>query len=120
GTEVSWNSRHDVDAAVDIHGGAGEAPRVRRGQIRAGEADVHDVHEIAERGALAGFVEQQVEVPEAGGRARLHRTGRDRVNADVLGPQLVGEVAARGLERRLHRAHHVVVRHDLLRAVIAP
>ena len=36
-----------------------------------------------------------------------------------LRPELVGEIAAAGFERRLHRAHHVVVRHDLVRAVVA-
>src|SRR5437016_12417804 len=93
-----------MDAAVDVHGGAGETARVRRGQIRAREADVHDVYEIAERRTLDGLVEHQVEVPQARRRARLHRPRRDRVDADVLGPQLVREVTARGLEGRLHGA----------------
>ena len=36
-----------------------------------------------------------------------------------LAAQLVGEVAAAGFERRLHRPHDVVVRHDLVGAVVA-
>ena len=35
------------------------------------------------------------------------------------GPQLVGEVPARRLERRLHRPHHVVVGHHPVRADVA-
>ena len=71
------------------------------------------------RRALRRFVEQQVEVLEAGGGARLERPRRDRVHPDVLAAQLVREIAAARLERRLHRTHHVVVRHHLVGAVVA-
>ncbi len=56
----------------------------------------------------------------AHGRARKgpHRPRRQRVDPDALGPQVVGEIAHRRLQRRLGDAHDVVVRHDPLRAEI--
>ena len=62
----------------------GQAARVGRREERAGEADVHDVDELADRRALRGLVQQQVEILEPGGGARLERPGRDRVHADAL------------------------------------
>ena len=58
---------------------------------------------------------------EAGDRARgerAHRPGRDRVHADVLLPEVPGEVAHGRVERRLRDAHHVVVRHGPLAAEV--
>ena len=73
-----------LHAAVDVQRLAGQPPRVRRREERAGEADVHDVDQFADRRALRGLVEQQVEVLEAGRGARLERPRRDGVHADAL------------------------------------
>src|SRR5262249_6553757 len=112
-------SRHDVDPAIDVRRRAGHAACEGRGAVGSGGAPAPYGDEITEGRALDGFVEQQIEVAKPGGGPRLHGTGRDRVHADVLWPQLVRQVAARGLERRLHGTHHVVIRDDLLGAVIA-
>src|SRR5512135_1069800 len=90
---LARGSGHDVDAAVDVHRLAGDAARVRRGEERDREADVHDVDQLADRRALHGLVQQQVEVPEPRGGARLERARRDRVHADLARPELIGEVA---------------------------
>ena len=55
---------------------------------------------------------------DAGRRERPDRPGADRVDADAVGPEVGGEVADRRLERGLGDAHHVVVRDDLLGAVV--
>src|SRR5512135_1708639 len=91
--------RHDVDAAVDVHRLAGDAARVRRCEERDREANVHDVDQLADRRPLHGLVQQQVEVPEPRGGARLERARRDGVHADLARPELIGEVAARCLQR---------------------
>ena len=64
-----------IEAAIDIQWFTRNPPRVGRGEKRAGEADVHDVDQLAERRALGSLVEGQVEVIEAGGRPRLERPG---------------------------------------------
>ncbi len=69
---------HDVDAAVDVQRFAGQPACVGRGEEGAGEADVHDVDQFAQRRPLGGLVEQQVEVLQARGGARLQRPRRDR------------------------------------------
>ena len=42
----------------------GQPARVRRGKECAGEADVHDVDQLADRRALRGFGQEQIEVLE--------------------------------------------------------
>src|SRR5262245_41970248 len=91
---ADWLSREapsgdDVDAAVDIERLARKPPRVRGGEVRAGEAHVHDVDQLANRRALRRFVEQQVEILEPGCGARLQRAGRDCVDANSLSAELV-------------------------------
>ena len=87
----NWPSGHDVNAPVHVNRRAGYAPRERRREIGAREADVHDIHQLAERRALHRFVEQQLEVLEPGRGARLERPRRDRVHANAFGTQLVDE-----------------------------
>jgi immune inhibitor A len=113
------SSGHDVHAAVDVQRLARHPPCVRRREKRAGVAHVHDVDQLADRGALRGLVEEQVEILQAGCSPGLERPGRNGVHPDVARAELVGEIARAGLERGLHRPHDVVVRHDLARAVIA-
>ena len=52
------------------------------------------------------------------GRERPDRAGADRVDPDPVRAEVGGEVADGRLERRLRDAHHVVVRDDLLGAVV--
>src|SRR5580704_10556641 len=112
-------SGDDIGAAVDIDGAAGDALGERRCQVGAGIAHVHDVDEFAQWRLLRRLVQQQLEILEARGRARLERAGRDGVHADAARPQLEGEVAAGGFEGGLDRPHDVVVRHHAVGAVVA-
>ena len=58
------------------------------------------------------------EVADAGGRQRLDRPRRNRVDADILLAEIGGEIAHARLQRRLRHAHHVIMRHPFLGAVI--
>ena len=58
------------------------------------------------------------EVAYARGRQRLDRTRGNRVHADLLLAQVGGEIAHGRLERRLGDAHHVVMGHPFLGAVV--
>src|SRR5205814_997891 len=69
------SSGHDVHAAVHVQRLSGKAARIGRGEERAGEADVGDVHQLAERRALRGGIEHEIEVLQSRGRARLERPG---------------------------------------------
>ena len=55
---VLHHSGNDVRAAVDIDGAAGHAVREGRGEIGAGVAHVHDVHELAQRGFPRRLIQQ--------------------------------------------------------------
>src|SRR5262245_3440601 len=68
-------SRHDVHAAVDVHGFAADSSSVGRGEVGAREADIHDVHELTERGALGRLGQHEIEVLETASGARLQRAG---------------------------------------------
>src|SRR5437867_7547910 len=73
--------------AVDVQGLAADPPRIRRGQVGAREADVHDVDELAEGRAFRRLGEQQVEVLETGGGPCLERPrGRSRGRGCPEGP----------------------------------
>ena len=62
--------------------------------------------------------EDVAEIADAGGRQRLDRPGRDRVDADALLAEIFGHIAHARFERGFGDAHDVVVRHDFLGAVI--
>src|SRR5262249_9712349 len=76
-------SGHDVHAAVDVDRAARDPTRVRCRKIRAGEADVGDVHQLAERRPLGRLVQEQLEILESRGGPGLERTGRNRVDPDA-------------------------------------
>ena len=108
----------DVIAGIDVMDLAGDAARQVGEQIDGGVADLVDGHVAAQRRVVLVPLQDVAEVADAGRRQRLDRPGRDRVDADVLAAEIGGEIAHRGFERRLGDAHHVVVRHPFLGAVI--
>ena len=61
------------------------------------------------RGPSAPPRSAALEILQSRGRPRLQGPRGDGVDPDARRPELVGQVATRRLERRLHRAHHVVV-----------
>src|SRR6476646_7316664 len=95
------SSRHDVHAAVDVQRFTRQPPRIGSREKRASESDVHDVDQLAKRRSLRRLGEQKVEILEAGCRARLERSRRNGVDTNALPAELVGEIAAARLERRL-------------------
>src|SRR6266481_4159614 len=112
-------SGHDAGAAVDIDGPARDTVSEGRGEIGAGVANVHDVDQLAQWRLFRRLVQQKLEVFQTRRGPRLEWARRDRVYPDAPWPQLVGEVAAGGLECGLDRPHEVVVRHDAVGAVVA-
>ena len=68
---------------------------------------------------MRGFVQQELEILQARRRPRLQRARRNRVHPEALGSEFIGQVAAGALQRRLHRAHDVVVPDNSVRADIA-
>ena len=70
-------------------------------------------------GARSGYTCRIFEKPlMPRGRDRLDRSRRHRIHADVLRPDVGGQVAHARLQRRLGHAHHVVVREHALAAKI--
>ena len=68
---------------------------------------------------MRGFVQHQLEILQPRSGPRLERARRNRVHADALRSEFKGEVAAGELQRRLDRAHDVVVPNNSVRANIA-
>src|SRR3546814_4095224 len=64
-------------------------------------------------------LEKQTEFSDAARGKRLDRSRRDRVHTHALRAIVVGEIFDAGFERRLGDAHDVIMRDDLLRAIIA-
>ena len=50
---------------------------------------------------MCGFIQQEFEILQGRGRPGFQRTWRDRVNADAPRAEFIGQIAARGLQRRL-------------------
>ena len=97
----------------------GEPPGKRRRQERRRETDIVDVDQFADGRALDGLVQKKVEVLQTRGGPGLQRSRRDGVHADVLVAELIGEIADGALQGGFHRTHQIVVRHDLVGAMIA-
>src|SRR3954451_23208927 len=76
-------SGDNICPSVDIDGTAGDPAGKWRRQIRAGEADIHDVDQLANRSLLRSLVQQQLEVLQARGRPGLQGAGRNGVHADA-------------------------------------
>ncbi|MEY4981751.1 MAG: hypothetical protein RIR62_17 [Pseudomonadota bacterium] len=55
---------------------------------------------------------------DGGTRQRLHRAGRDGIDAHLLGAKVIGQITDRGFQRRLGHAHHVVIGRDAVRSAI--
>src|SRR5262249_34252389 len=91
----------DVVAAVDVHRLAGDQLGDVERQEGGGGADVVDADQAARGRGLLRLVQEVVELRDAGGRAGRQRSGRDRMHADALGPELGCDVAHRAFERRL-------------------
>ena len=106
----------DVEAGVDHQHFAGDAAARVAQQERRRVADFGRFDRAAQRRLLAHHAEDRREAADAGGRQRLHRPGGDRVDANVLGTEIRGEIAHRRFERGLRDAHHVVVREHAIAA----
>src|SRR6516165_3143400 len=106
-------------AAIDGNDGAGEHFRGIRDEEGGEAAALLDGGEAAGWGLADGGGQQIVEMRDAAGGAGGDGPGRDGVHADILGPEFGGGIAHRAFERRLDRAHEVIIRHDALGAEIA-
>src|SRR6266852_6108710 len=104
----------DVIAAIDVVHLPGDPGRQIAQQINPGAADILDRDVALQRRIELVPFEDVVEIADPRGGQRPDRTGRDRVDPDVVAAEIDGEILDARLERRLGHSHHVVVRHDPL------
>src|SRR5205085_6005936 len=90
-----WNllHPHGVIAGVHVEGGPRDVLGAVAEQIGGGRADVVRADVTVERRALLDDRLHRREAGDGTGGERPHRAGRDRVDADVLLPEIPGEVA---------------------------
>ena len=109
---------HDVEAAVDVDGFAGDGGGEWAGEEECCSADFGLIDVAVERGALDLCVAHGAEIADAAGGQRVDGASGDGVDADVFGTELVGEIADGGFERCFGEGHDVVVRDDALRGEV--
>ena len=107
-----------MEPAVDVVRVAGNRLGGVTHEKCAQRADVVDVDFASQRRTATRFIEQLVEVPNAGRRTRLDRSWRNGVDPDAAGPELGREIPNGRFERGLYRTHDAVARNDLLGADI--
>src|SRR6266568_7774714 len=108
----------DVVAGIDVMDLAGDPAREVGEEVDRGVANLLDGDAAPERRIVLVPLENVAEVADACRCERLDRPRGDGIDTDVLRAEISGEVAHRGFERGLGDAHHVVVRHPFLGAVI--
>ena len=87
-------------------------------QIECRAADMVEFDILFERRVRAVPFEHGACIAHRGACKRAHRTGRNRVDANPVMPEIGGEIAHTGLQRRLGHPHHIVVRHHAAGAKI--
>ena len=97
---------------------AGDGTRQIREQIHRAVADFLCSHGAAHRRVVFVPLQNVAEIADAGRRQCLDRPRRNRVDANILLAEIGREIAHARLQRRLRNAHHVVMRHPFLGAVI--
>src|SRR4029077_13568621 len=88
---------HRVVAAVDVQRRTRDVARSVAEEECAGRADIVRAHMSMERGALLDDVLHRREAGDRTGRERAHRSGGDRVHADVLLAEIPGEITDAGV-----------------------
>src|SRR5947207_12574828 len=110
---------HNVVAAIDVNGFAGDAGSAGREEECGGGADFASVDIAAERSAFGVALQHVAEAGNATGGECFKWTGGDSVDADILGAEVAGEITNAGLERGFRDAHYVVFWNDFFRAKVA-
>ena len=83
---LTHDSTYNVIAAVDVVDAAGDVGGFSAREVRRVGADILDGRELVRGRALGRLGHQSVEVGDARSGARLQRSRRQRVDADLLGP----------------------------------
>src|SRR6266436_6025675 len=110
---------HNVVAAIDVNGFAGDAGAAGREKECGGGADFGSVNIAAKRSTFGVALEHVAEAGDAAGGERFQRTGGDSVDTNIPGAEVAGEITNAGLERGLCDAHDVVFWNDFFRAKVA-
>src|SRR5258706_8860993 len=108
GTDNWISKSHNVVAAIHVDDFAGHATAGIGGEEDSGRADFSYFYVAAEGGALGVGFQHIAKARNAAGGESLDGTSRDRIYANVLLSQFVGEIAHRALEAGLGYGHHVV------------
>src|SRR5712691_2470808 len=115
---VNGLETHDVVAAVDVNGFAGYTGAGVGEEEGGGGADFGGVDVALQRGPLGLHLEHVAETGDAARGQRFDGTGGDGVDANILGAEIVGEIAHRGFQRGFGYAHDVVARDNFFRSVV--
>src|SRR6266481_9881988 len=104
--------------AIDINDLAGGGCGSIAGEENSRGAQLGRIATAFQWCAFLIMFKHRAEPADAPGGERLHRPRRNAVYPDFFWTKIVGKITRTGFEARLGHAHHIVVRHDLLRAVI--
>src|SRR5437763_3245124 len=107
-----------VITAIDMMDFAANPGRQIAQQIKPGAADILDRDIALQRRIVLVPFQDVVEVADPGRSERSDRSGRDRVDADIVATEIDSEIANARLEPRLRDTNDVLVRHDPLSAEI--
>src|SRR5262249_39055110 len=108
---------HDVVAAIDVQHFAGDGGGQRAAQEDGGVGDLLGGDRPLQRCALGGVVDHLLDVADGAGGPRGVRPGGDEVDADLLRPEVAGQLHGVDLQGGLGGGHAAaVVRHHAVAA----
>src|SRR3984893_21537 len=110
-------SAEDVIAAVDVDRVTRHRASVLACQKDARGTYLLNGHQTPGWRAFRHSLHQRVEIGNSGGGAGRQWAWADGMHTNALGPELGCQIAYRGFERRLYRAHDPVILDDLVRAM---
>src|ERR1035438_5713098 len=109
---------HNVVAAIDVDGLAGNAGAAVGKQERGGGADFGGFDVALQRSSLDLRLQHVSKSGDAARSQRLDWSGRDGIHADCFRSEIVSQVANGRFQGGFRYAHDVVPGHDFFRAIV--
>src|SRR5439155_1901514 len=116
--EETGSHAHYLVTAINVNDLACDCRGSVTRQENSGGAQLGRIATAFQRCALLIMLQHGREAADAAGGKRLNGSGRNAVHPDFLWAEIVGKITRTGFQTCLGHAHHVVVRHNLFRAVI--